>query len=162
VSTAYACPARVVHAARTVLLALRIVAMLAVLIPAAHAIDTEEPLGDPQLQVRYERLINELRCLVCQNETIADSNAGLAADLRREVRALVLEGKSDDEIRGFMTDRYGDFVLYRPPFTPRTALLWALPVLLLLAGAVVALRVVKQRSQLVSIDPDEPEPAERT
>jgi cytochrome c-type biogenesis protein CcmH len=139
-----------------------IACVLALASPKVRAIDTEEPLGDPQLQSRYERLINEMRCLVCQNETIADSNAGLAADLRREVRALVLEGRSDAEIRSFMTDRYGDFVLYRPPFTGRTALLWALPAILLLAGAVLAFRVVKQRARLVPQDPDEPEPADRT
>ena len=136
--------------------------VLTALVSVAQAIDTEPPLGDPQLQARYERLINEMRCMVCQNETIADSNAGLAADLRREVRALVLEGKSDAEIRKFMTDRYGDFVLYRPPFTARTALLWMLPVLLLLGGALVALRIVKQRSQLVALDTEEPETADRT
>jgi len=162
VSTSHQPCARLVRRWRAILLALLTAAVFTAQIPPAHAIDTEEPLGDPQLQARYERLINELRCLMCQNETIADSNAGLAADLRREVRALVLEGKSDAEIRKFMTDRYGDFVLYRPPFTARTALLWALPGLLLLAGAFVAFRIVRQRSQLVPLDPDEPETADRT
>jgi cytochrome c-type biogenesis protein CcmH len=119
------------------------------------AIDTEEDLPTPALQERYERLINELRCLVCQNNSIADSNAGLAADLRREVRSMLLAGKTDAEILSFMTDRYGDFVLYRPPFVPRTWLLWLAPALLLLLGAVVAVRIVRARARLAATDTDD-------
>ncbi len=126
----------------------------------AHAIDAER-LEDPALQQRYEQLTHELRCLVCQNETIADSNATLAADLRREVREMMKAGKSDVEIRTFLTERYGDFVLYKPPVTPRTWLLWAAPVLLLLGGAAVAAMVIRRRIRTAHADPatleEEPE-----
>lgn len=121
-----------------------------------HAIDTES-FEDPRMQARYEKLTTELRCLVCQSGSIAESNALLAADLRREVRTLLKAGKSDDEIRKFMTDRYGDFVLYRPPLAPRTWLLWFAPALLLGVGGIVAWRVIAQRTRLVATDPDEPE-----
>ena len=113
----------------------------------AFAIDTEAAFSDPALQQRYESLNRELRCLVCQNQTIADSNAPLAQDLRREVRAMIADGKTDDEIRTFMIDRYGDFVLYRPRMTAQNFLLWAAPVLLLLAGAAAVVVVVRRRSQ---------------
>jgi len=121
-------------------------------ISAAHAIDVER-LDDPALQQRYERLTRELRCLVCQNETIADSNATLAADLRREVRDMMVAGNSDVEIRTFLTERYGDFVLYRPPLAPRTWLLWAAPALLLLGGAGIAALVIVRRSRVARADP---------
>jgi len=118
----------------------------------AFAIDIEQ-LDDPVLQARYERLTHELRCLVCQNETIADSNAMLARDLRREVRDLMVAGKSDAEIRAFLTERYGDFVLYLPPVAPRTWLLWAAPALLLLGGVSVAALVVLRRARTARSDP---------
>ena len=121
-------------------------------ISAAHAIDVER-LDDPALQQRYERLTRELRCLVCQNESIADSNATLAADLRREVRDMMVAGNSDVEIRTFLTERYGDFVLYRPPIAPRTWLLWAAPALLLLGGAGIAALVIVRRSRVPRADP---------
>ena len=121
-------------------------------ITAAQAIDVER-LDDPALQQRYERLTRELRCLVCQNETIADSNATLAADLRREVRDMLVAGKSDAEIRTFLTERYGDFVLYRPPLAPRTWLLWAAPALLLLGGAGIAALVIVRRARAARADP---------
>lgn len=123
---------------------------------AAQAIDTDVHFPEPEMQARYDKLITELRCLVCQSGSIAESNAQLAADLRREVRNMIIAGKSDDEIRRFMTDRYGDFVLYRPPLTPRTWLLWFAPVLLLGIGGIVAYRIVSQRARLVAADPDEP------
>jgi cytochrome c-type biogenesis protein CcmH len=111
------------------------------------AIDTES-FADPQLHARYRKLTSELRCLQCQNENIHDSNATLAVDLRRELRSMLLAGKSDDEIVGFMTERYGDFVLYRPPFAARTWLLWAMPYLgLLVAGGAVVI-VIKRRARL--------------
>ncbi len=127
---------------------------------SAHGIDPER-LEDPDLQQRYEHLAHQLRCLVCQNETIADSNATLAADLRREVRELLIAGKTDADIRSFLTERYGDFVLYLPPVTPRTWLLWAAPALLLLGGAAVAATIVRRRMRTASADPaaleEEPE-----
>jgi cytochrome c-type biogenesis protein CcmH len=110
------------------------------------AIDTEGPLPDPQLQARFEQITNELRCLVCQNQTIADSNAELAQDLRAKAREMLIAGASDDEIRNYMTDRYGDFVLYRPPLTPKTWVLWAAPVLLLFGGALAVFMVIRRRS----------------
>jgi len=124
---------------------------------SALAIDTERAFDDPVLQDRYERINRELRCLVCQNQTIADSNATLAGDLRREVRELIAAGKTDDEIREFMIERYGDFVLYRPRMTATNFLLWAAPVLLLVIGGLAVVRVVRRRSQETDIDPAGPE-----
>ena len=119
------------------------------------AIDTEKDLPTPELEARYHHLVNELRCLVCQNQSIADSNAPLASDLRREVHGMLLAGKSDAEILEFMTDRYGDFVLYRPPFVRRTLLLGLAPALLLAIGAIVAIRVVRGRTRLARTDTDD-------
>ena len=128
----------------------RIVAMLAVAAffagGFAFAIDSSEDFEDPKLQARYEKLTEELRCLVCQNQTIADSNAGLAVDLRRETRQMLQDGKSDDEIRSFMVERYGNFVLYRPPVDSNTVFLWAAPAVLLLGGAIVAGVVIRRRA----------------
>ena len=124
---------------------------------AALAIDTERAFDDPALQGRYETIIRELRCLVCQNETIADSNADLAADLRREIREMIAAGKSDDEIRDFMTERYGDFVLYRPPLSAKTLLLWTAPVLLLAIGGFAAARFIRRRRAEVDSDPWDPQ-----
>lgn len=129
--------------------------LLALLALPGLAIDTEQELPTPALQSRYDRLINELRCLVCQNQSIADSNAGLAADLRREVHSMLLAGRSDAEILRFMTERYGDFVLYRPPFVRRTWLLWLAPALLLAGGALIAFRIVRNRSRLARMDSDD-------
>ncbi|HQR48021.1 MAG TPA: cytochrome c-type biogenesis protein CcmH [Steroidobacteraceae bacterium] len=120
----------------------------------AHAIDTERAFEDPALQARYENITRELRCLVCQNETIADSNATLAGDLRREVREMIAAGKTDDQIRQFMLDRYGDFVLYRPRMTPLTFLLWSAPVLLVALGALAVVRVIRRRSTEADTDPE--------
>lgn len=126
---------------------------------SAGAIDVREPMADAQEQARYERMIREIRCLVCQNEPIADSNAPLAADLRREVRERIEAGETDAEILSFLTARYGDFVLYRPPFTPRTWLLWLAPGLLLLIGGWVFWRVINARAGK-PIDRDWVDPAE--
>jgi cytochrome c-type biogenesis protein CcmH len=123
----------------------------------AQAIDTEAAFEDPVLQHRYEAINRELRCLVCQNQTIADSNATLAQDLRREVREMIAAGKTDDEIRDFMIERYGDFVLYRPRMSAGNLLLWGAPVLLLLAAAIVLVRVVRRRAQETDIEPEGPE-----
>ena len=120
---------------------------------SAAAIESKSAFADPAMQARYEHLTRELRCLVCQNQTIADSNAGLAVDLRREVRELMEAGKSDDEIYKFLTDRYGDFVLYQPPVKPRTYLLWAAPVLLVLGGLGAALLVIARRARVARENP---------
>lgn len=124
--------------------------------PASYAIDTAPAFEDPQMQARYERLARELRCLVCRSETIADSNAPLAADLRRQLRELMAAGRSDAQILEYMTDRYGDYVLYRPPLAPRTWLLWAAPVLLLLGGGAAAAVVIVRKSRLPETDPADP------
>ena len=101
--------------------------------------------SDPALDARLKKLEEELRCLVCQNQTLADSNAPLAEDLRREVRELAVSGKSDDDIRAFLVARYGDFVLYEPPVKATTWLLWFGPFLLLAGGALVWLAIVRRR-----------------
>jgi len=121
---------------------------------AAQAIDNERAFEDPVMQSRYEALIRELRCTVCQNQTIADSNASLARDLRREVRRMMGEGRSDQEIRDFLTDRYTDFVLYNPPVKPRTYLLWAAPVLLLAGGLGAAAVVIVRRARAARENPE--------
>lgn len=112
----------------------------------ALAIDSEPPFADPVTQARYEHLIHQFRCLVCQDETIADSNAGLAADFRRQVHKLVAAGKSDVEIRAYMVDRYGDFILYKPPVQASTWLLWFGPFLFLLIAIAVVVMVVRRRN----------------
>jgi len=116
------------------------------------AIDLTPPLPDPVQQQRYVTLIHELRCMQCQNETLADSEVSLAADLRLEVHDLVAQGKSDAEIRDYLVSRYGDFILFRPRVSWRTAWLWALPGLLLLGGAIAAIRVLIARTRLVEGD----------
>jgi cytochrome c-type biogenesis protein CcmH len=123
---------------------------------AARAVDPTQ-LPDPALQARYSGLTHELRCMQCQNEAIADSPVDLAADLRREVRDMLLAGKSDDDVRNFMAARYGDFILFRPRFAPRTAWLWLAPGVLLLVGVLVSWRVVRARIALV---PGDNEPLE--
>ena len=120
----------------------------------AGAIDVGQSFDDPELQARYEKIIAEVRCLKCQNQTIKDSNAFLATDLRREIRRLLEEGKSDDEIYDFLVARYGDFALYRPRTSGRTLILWIAPMIFLLVGAIALGRVVRRRMSL-PID-DEP------
>ena len=142
----------------------RVAALVAMflLAGAAGTVDTGQRFEDPAEQARYERLIRDLRCLVCRSESIADSNATLAADLRREVERLMREGKSDAEIHSFMTERYGDFVLLRPPVAPRTWLLWAAPALFLVVGLATVVVVIRRRALAARANPaalDE-EPAE--
>lgn len=120
---------------------------------AAGAVDSGQRFDDADEQARYERLIRDLRCLVCRSESIADSNAQLAADLRREVETLMREGKSDAEIYGFMTERYGDFVLMRPPVAPRTWLLWAGPALFLAGGLAIVIVIVRRRAGAARMNP---------
>ncbi len=110
----------------------------------AHAVEIRE-FTDPAQQQRYEHLIDDLRCLVCQNQSLADSDADLAKDLRDEVYQIIRSGKNEEEAIKFLTDRYGDFVLYRPPFKPVTVFLWAGPFLLLLVGGWVLLSHARRR-----------------
>jgi cytochrome c-type biogenesis protein CcmH len=98
-------------------------------------------------EVRLKQLAVELRCLVCQNQTLADSNAPLAEDLRREVREMIAKNMSDQEIIDFLVQRYGDFVLYRPPWKATTTLLWIGPFLLLIGGVIALVMVLRRRGQ---------------
>jgi cytochrome c-type biogenesis protein CcmH len=116
--------------------------------PANEAVPT---FSDPVVAKREVELASQLRCLVCQNQSIAESNAGLAADLRKQLREQIAAGKSDAEIVEYMTSRYGDFVLYRPPFKATTALLWLGPVLLLALGGWVAVRLMRARGRSAAI-----------
>jgi cytochrome c-type biogenesis protein CcmH len=108
---------------------------------------------DPELEKRVTNLAHELRCLVCQNETLADSRADLAEDLRKEIREQMRAGKSDKEVIQFLTARYGQFVLYRPPVQPTTYLLWFGPFVLLLGGLLVLFRYIKQRRDSIAEQP---------
>ena len=121
----------------------------------ATAVDsaTEAALAaDPVAEKRLQHLSEELRCLVCQNQTIADSNAELAQDLRREIRGMIKDGKSDKEIIDFMVVRYGDFVLYRPPVKGITLLLWGGPVALMLLGLFALVRYLRRRATRIADD----------
>jgi cytochrome c-type biogenesis protein CcmH len=113
---------------------MRFILLLLVCTHAYAAMEVRQ-FDDPAKQRRYENLIAELRCLVCQNQSLADSEADLAKDLRDEVYTIIESGKSEDEAATFLTDRYGDFVLYRPPLKPATVLLWVGPVVILAAVA---------------------------
>jgi cytochrome c-type biogenesis protein CcmH len=124
---------------------------------AALAVDPTE-MPTPELEQRYLALTHELRCMQCQNESLADSPVELAADLRHEVRDMLLAGKSDEQVRAFMVARYGDFILFRPRFTPRTAWLWLAPGVLLVIGGLVLVRVMRQRAALLPQDDEEPRP----
>ena len=110
---------------------------------AADAVPTTQ---DPVAQSRAVKLSEQLRCLVCQNQTIAESNAELALDLRQQIREQIAAGKSDGEIIQYMVNRYGDFVLYKPPFKATTLLLWLGPALLLVGGVFVLVRVLRTRN----------------
>lgn len=116
-------------------------------LPAA-AIDPTEALQDPAQQALYEDITDEVRCLVCQNQTIADSTAPLAADLRREIRRMIQEGQSENDIKDFLVERYGGFVLYTPRFQSWNIALWLAPVALLAIGGVAVVRFARNRSRL--------------
>jgi cytochrome c-type biogenesis protein CcmH len=111
----------------------------------ALAIDTEVAFDDPVLNARYQELIREIRCPKCLNESIAESDAPVAADLRREVRRLIGEGKSDEDVKTFLSSRYGEFVLYRPRVSQTTLALWAAPFVFLAVGGFVFWRIVAAR-----------------
>ncbi len=133
----------------------RLLALLALTFFAAvGGAQTDEGLSDPALNARYQALIREVRCLVCQNQTIADSNADLASDLRREIREMIESGATDNEISDFLVARYGDFVLYRPPMQPNTWALWGGPAAMVIIGLVVFAHVMRTRSRQ-PLDEDE-------
>jgi len=126
---------------------------LAVLTSPVAANEAQPTLNDPVVAKREVELAKQLRCLVCQNETIADSRAGLAVDLRNKLREQMAAGKTDAEIIAFMTERYGDFVLYRPPLKATTVLLWVGPFLLLALGILIGWRVVRARTRAARPEP---------
>jgi cytochrome c-type biogenesis protein CcmH len=119
--------------------------VLILLISAQGFAIDDHQLANPEQQKTYEIIISELRCLVCQNQTIADSNAELAGDLRRQVFEMLQQGKSKDEIVNFMTDRYGDFVLYNPPLKTKTALLWLGPIAFLITGFIMIFWFIRRK-----------------
>lgn len=122
---------------------------LMALAPLTMAKEATSMAADPEMEKTVNAISAELRCLVCQNQTIADSHAGLAVDLKNQVREMVKKGQSQDEIVEYMVTRYGDFVLYRPPVKPTTMLLWAGPFLLLLIGLAVLVINLRKRTTLL-------------
>ncbi len=120
----------------------------------AQKTGVQEPLvfASQQQQERFNKLTEELRCLVCQNQNLADSDAPLAHDLRREVHEMVLAGRTNEQIKQFLVTRYGDFVLYRPPVQKNTYLLWLAPLVLLLVGALILRSSIGKRSALLKTD----------
>lgn len=133
---------------------MKLIVVLLLCLPLAVSAQVAQPTAtDPVENKRAVELAEQLRCLVCQNQTIADSNAELAVDLRRQIREQIAQGRSDSEITGFMVERYGDFVLYRPPVKATTLLLWLGPPLLLLAAIGVLLRYLRERRKRVETRP---------
>jgi len=140
--------------------ALRLARLLLVLIVLgavrpAGAVDNVPPLHDPVLQQRYLALTHEMRCMQCQNESLADSPVSLAADMRGEVHDLLLQGKTDQQVRDYMVARYSEFILFRPPMNWRNAWLWGAPSALMIVGALVAWRVLLDRRRMVDSDDSE-------
>ena len=130
-----------------------LMALVLILPGTGSTIDTGRAFDDPVMQARYEKIITEVRCLKCQNQTIKDSNAFLADDLRREIRRLLVEGKTDAQIYDYLVLRYGEFALYRPRMSGKTLVLWIAPFLFIAFGIVVAVRVIRKRMTL-PIDDD--------
>ena len=134
--------------------------LFALFAPFAHAIDPL-PFKDRAEEVRFQHLAKQLRCLVCQNQDLADSDADLAKDLRRQVFEMMQSGKSDDEIKQYLVARYNDFVLYDPPLKPGTWLLWFTPFALVGIGAFVVAGILRRRSRVLSAEPvSQPDPGE--
>jgi cytochrome c-type biogenesis protein CcmH len=119
---------------------------------SAYAIAPEQ-MPTPQLEARYLALIHGFRCMQCQDESLADSPVDLAADMRRQIREMLLAGKTDEQIRDFMVSRYGYFILFKPPFVAKTAWLWLAPGVLLVIGVIGALAVIRKRAALAATDP---------
>ena len=134
-------------------LAVGAVLLLCLMASPTWAVDTAG-LSDPALQARYLVLIHELRCVQCENNSLADSDASIAADVRRQIREMLSAGKSDKEIKGYLVSRYSEFILFRPAYAWRNAWLWGLPLFLLIIGVTVAVRVIRQRGALVDNDED--------
>jgi len=132
----------------------RLVLALSLAVAAANALAGLEPLDfdDPAQQARYQALLRELRCTVCQNESLAESRAELARDMRLRIHQMMREGASDAEIKDFLVSRYGDFVLYRPPFQRNTWILWLGPGVILIAGGVALAMLVRRRARALPAD----------
>ena len=130
--------------------------LLILLLALSVNVVAQEPLlfDNQQQQDRFEQLTEELRCLVCQNQNLADSDAPLAYDLRRELHKMLMAGQSNEQIKQFLVARYGDFVLYRPPLQKNTYLLWLAPLILLLGGALVLRSSINKRSALLDAEQD--------
>lgn len=134
---------------------LRILLAVVILVLTVPAVGGDPLIfTDAEREARYQKLTVELRCLVCQNQNLADSDAPLAQDLRREIYNMMQAGRTDDEIKQFLIDRYGDFVLYMPPVKGNTLVLWLMPAVLLLGGALVVLIAVRKR-KLIPGGPEE-------
>jgi len=137
-------------------LAILLFLLFLLLIPGAHAQTITDPtpltFQNSTEAHRFHALVSELRCVQCQNQSLADSNAQIAQDLRREVLGLMQQGRSDGEIKDFLVERYGEFVLYRPPFTAHTWLLWLAPMLLVLTGGLIVARIVHRRARALAAD----------
>jgi cytochrome c-type biogenesis protein CcmH len=116
--------------------------------PAFAAVDVNGQIEDVGLQTRFESITHELRCVVCQNESIADSNAELAGALRRQVREMLIAGNSDAQIFDYMTARYGEFVRFSPPLEPKTLLIWGAPFIMLLIGGGIVYRITLKRARM--------------
>ena len=134
----------------------RIVLILAILLVGIHAAFAIDPLPfkDRAEEVRFQNLTKQLRCLVCQNQDLADSDADLAKDLRKQVFDMMQSGKSDAEIKQYLVARYNDFVLYDPPLRPGTLLLWFLPAALVLVGAAVLAMILRRRARTAAVEID--------
>ncbi len=143
------------------LVAMSLFAALGLLGANARAAEALPAAADPELERRMLQITSELRCLVCQNQTVAGSSAGLADDLREQVREMLHKGASNEEIISFMTARYGDFVLYRPPVKTTTVLLWVGPTVLMIGGVAMLIIVLRRRSRMPAeaFDPDEDDDA---
>ena len=131
---------------------LLIILSLFVSFSAVSASIEMKPFANEQHEKRYNHIIDELRCLVCQNQNIAGSNAGLAQDLRKKVHQMILDGEDDETIYEFMVSRYGDFILYRPPFNLSTLLLWIGPFILLVMGLFILTRFIRNRKKVVVVE----------
>jgi cytochrome c-type biogenesis protein CcmH len=145
---------------KSVLHALLAALLFAMWLPASHAGEAATIAEDPVLEARVMALAEELRCLVCQNQTIADSHAGLAIDLKNQIREQLRAGRSSAEVTDYMVERYGDFVLYRPPFKATTFGLWFGP-FALLAGGLVSLAIIVRRRRRAVLRTDAPTPEQR-
>ena len=122
--------------------------LLTLLAATAVAVDTQAPLETPEQQSLYRKLLEEVRCMVCQNQNLKDSDAPLARDMRRELRRLVEEGATEADVKQFLLERYGDFALYRPRLAPNTLLLWAGPGVILIIALGAIARVIRRRMQM--------------